>query len=348
MNVLLISPLPPPAGGMASWTQKYLESNKSADIRIFLVNTALTGKRANRIKKRSYFHELKRVREILARLKRVLSRNRIDVVHLNCAVGRFGSIIKDYLFAWFVKKYPVRLVTHFHCDVSYMVDSKTDQLFFRRLVDLSDAVLTMNGNSKDFTYSVCRKVSIDMPNFISDEYFDSLPFEKKLPDTVGSVLFAGHVKTAKGCDVIYKAAELFPEIRFTLLGHISDPFRKREKPDNLILLGEVTGEQVKSEMLKADVLLFPTRTEGFPYVIMEAMACGMPIISTPVGAIPDMLENNGGILVPVGDVGAVAEAISALQNRDRREKMACWNRQKARSCYTADKVMDRLFTVYNG
>ncbi len=344
----MISPLPPPAGGMATWTQKYLESNKSADIRIFLVNTALTGKRANRIKKRYYFHEVKRARVILSRLNKMLSRNRIDVVHLNCAVGRFGSIVKDYLFALTVKKYKVRLITHFHCDVSDMVDSKTDRFFFRRLVDISDAVLTMNGNSRKFTYSVCGKVSIDMPNFISDEYFDSETFEKKLPDTVGSVLFAGHVKTAKGCDVIYKTAELFPEIRFNLLGHISDEFRKMSKPDNLLLLGEVTGERVKNEMLKADVLLFPTHTEGFPYVVIEAMACGMPIISTPVGAIPDMLENNGGILVPVGDVSAVAEAISALQNKDLREKMACWNRQKARSCYAADKVMDRLFVVYNG
>jgi glycosyltransferase involved in cell wall biosynthesis len=343
---LLISPLPPPAGGMASWTQKYMESEKADNVHVFLVNTALTGKRAMETNKRSYFHELRRTKDILSDIRKELNRNRIDIAHLNCAVGKFGSVIKDYLFARTLKKHNIRLVIQFHCDISRMADGKTDLFFLKRLVKLSDAVLTLNESSKRFIYSECNRSSIDMPNFVSVEYFDSISPGSRKGEAVRSVLFAGHVKKAKGCDVIYKTAEMFPEIQFTLLGRISAPFRNRNKPENVRLLGEVSGEQVKDEMLKSDVLLFPTHTEGFPYVVIEAMACGLPIISTPVGAIPDMIENSGGILVPVDDAGAVAEAINAMQNREIREKMAGWNRLKARNCYAADKVMERLLAVY--
>lgn len=348
MNVLLISPLPPPSGGIASWTKKYLESRKAQEHNVFVVNTAVIGKRVNEFNRRSFGYELKRLRMILADLKKQLKQNHIDVVHLNCALGRFGSIIKDFLFAVIVKKNKVKLIAHFHCDVSDMVDGKTDMFFFKKIVRKADIVLTLNERSSYFTYKSCRKKSIKIPNFVSDEYYDSITNHKEMNDKIQTVLFVGHVQEAKGCDVIYETAEQFPDIRFILLGYISDPFKSRQKPNNIELRGEVTSEQVKDEMLKSDLLLFPTRTEGFPYVVIEAMACGLPVISTPVGAIPEILENNGGILVPVNDAEAVSEAVSILQDRELRERIACWNRRKVKDHYTAEKVMDRLFQIYNG
>ena len=348
MKVLLIAPLPPPAGGIASWTKKYLKSKLAEENNIIIVNTAITGKRVKEYHKRKLFHEIMRTNHIMKDIKKQLKQNDFDVVHLNCACGRFGSIIKDYLFALTVKKKNIRLIVHFHCDVPYMVDKKTDLFFFKRLVKIADTVLTLNESSEQFTSGVCKKKSINIPNFVSEEFLDSILTEKLMNNQIKTVLYAGHVQDEKGCDVIYETARLFSEIEFILLGLISAKYRKAEKPDNVRLYGEVSSEQVKYEMLKADLLLFPTHTEGFPNVVVEAMACGMPIISTPVGAIPDMIENYGGILVPVNDVNAVAEAISFLQDKNIRKQMSSWNRQKVKNCYTTDQVIKRLFKIYRG
>jgi len=344
VNVLLISPLPPPAGGIASWTKRFLESKKAEENHIYVVNTALI-KRAKEYNKRSYYDELKRTYKILSNLNKQLKENIIDVVHLNCSCGKLG-LIRDYLCAIVVKKYRVKLITHFHCDVSYMVRGKTDLFLFKRLVRITDIVLTLNEGSKKFTDLNSNKKSIVIPNFVTDEYYNSMPLNREINDQIYSILFVGHINETKGCHEIYEASKVFPEIQFTLLGRMNDQFKKMTKPSNVKLLGEVTNEQVKIEMLKADLLLLPTYTEGFPNVVIEAMACGMPIISTPVGAIPDIIENQGGMLIPAKDVDAIAEAIFVLQNKKLREEMARWNRQKVKNCYTAEKVMNRLFEVY--
>jgi glycosyltransferase involved in cell wall biosynthesis len=60
---------------------------------------------------------------------------------------------------------------------------------------------------------------------------------------------------------------------------------------------------------KCDVWLFGTRKEGFGLPILEAMACRTPVVGTPAGAAPELLEGGGGILVPMENPRAMADAI---------------------------------------
>lgn len=346
MNVLLVSPLPPPAGGIASWTKGFLESKRASENHIRVVNEAVIGKRIQDFNRLHYLEEWKRSRKILSNLMRELSENSIDLVHLNSSCGRFG-IIRDYLCVRIVKRKGIKMITHFHCDISYKVDGKFKLFIFKRVVLLSDTVLTLNEGSRQFVLNHCGKASVNLPNFLSDEFIGLALSEKVIEDRISNILFVGHVEEAKGCDVILETAKSFPEIQFTLLGFIDDKIKKLGKPDNVFLLGEVSKERVKSEMMKADLFLFPSHTEGFPTVILEAMAFGLPIISTPVGAIPDMIEDAGGVLVPVNDAAAAKKAILFLQDRDLREKMSHWNKQKVVSDYRSDKILDRLFELYH-
>ncbi|MEG0775051.1 glycosyltransferase family 4 protein [Clostridium sp.] len=345
MNILLISPLPPPAGGIATWTKCYMDSEMGKKNNIFIVNTAVKGKRVKEYTKRSLVEELKRTLNIISELKEQLNRNKIDIVHLNSPCGKFG-VIRDYICARIIRKSNVKLVTHFRCDVSYQVKGKLKLFFFAKVVELSDLVLTLNTVSETFIYDKCSKKAITVPNFISDKYLNVLNIERNYSDKINNVLFAGYIIKSKGCAVIYELAKVFPSINFTLLGHVSDEFKRMAKPSNVHLLGEVTSSHVIDEMLKSDVFLFPSHTEGFPNVISEAMACGLPIISTPVGAIPDMLENRGGIVVPVNDLNKFIDAMNKLQNKSLRRQMSCWNKNKVQRQYTIDNVMDNIFNLY--
>jgi glycosyltransferase involved in cell wall biosynthesis len=77
--------------------------------------------------------------------------------------------------------------------------------------------------------------------------------------------------------------------------------------------GKVDHDAVLDGMLAADLFVYPTRaSEGFPKVVGEALACGLPVVTTPVSVLPSLLADGGGTVVPRGDAVAVADAVLAL------------------------------------
>lgn len=82
--------------------------------------------------------------------------------------------------------------------------------------------------------------------------------------------------------------------------------------DRVSLIGESDEAGVAAHYDRADVFVLPTEYEGYGMVVAEALARGLPVISTPTGAIPDLVGDDAGILVPPGDVPALAAALSGI------------------------------------
>jgi glycosyltransferase involved in cell wall biosynthesis len=99
--------------------------------------------------------------------------------------------------------------------------------------------------------------------------------------------------------------------------------------DSIIFLGQLpAGKLVRNELLKSDLFILPSRTEGLPRAMIEAMACGLPCIGTNVGGIPELLPEED--LVPPGRVQALADKIGeVLDNPERMRTMAARNLEKA-------------------
>lgn len=99
----------------------------------------------------------------------------------------------------------------------------------------------------------------------------------------------------------------------------------------------------------ADLLLLPSYEEGLPYVIVEAMAGGLPIISTPVGAIPEVIEEGiNGFLIDPGDYEALAQRIVRLcQDDELRLQISHTNRDKARRLYAQELIFQKLEAIYD-
>jgi glycosyltransferase involved in cell wall biosynthesis len=99
----------------------------------------------------------------------------------------------------------------------------------------------------------------------------------------------------------------------------------------------------------ADLLLLPSHEEGVPYVIVEAMAAGLPIIATPVGAIPEVIEEGiNGFLINPGDYEALAQRIVRLcQDEELRLQIGHTNREKARRLYRQDVIFQELEAIYD-
>lgn len=346
MKILLLSPLPPPAGGIASWTQRYLQIVPSEENDVCIVNTAIIGRRVNQLSKISFIDEFKRTVAIIKKLKKELKNNRPNVVHLNTACSSKG-LIREFLCGYIIKKNRVKLLIHCRCDVTYKVNNSLTEFFFKKLICQADSIITLNVASQNFIIDNYGKHSEIIPNFISNHKLFDLDSVNKIKPSIFTIIYVGHITKMKGCDLILKVAGYFPHINFIMIGYVSEEIKQINKPDNVLFMGEISQEQVIDEMKKADLFLFPTLTEGFPYALLEAMACGLPVITTNVGAIPDMIENKGGIIVNPGDADSIIAAIKSLEyDKNRREMMSLWNMQKVSNYYTEEKVMNKLFKIY--
>jgi len=345
LRILLISPLAPPAGGIASWSKEFLQWAQTNHVTVNVVNTALVGKRAERFNaERRLSDEIGRTKGILVGLKQEIAAHRPDIVHLNSPCGRFG-IVRDYLCALAVRRKRIPLVVHYRCNIADQIGgSRLGMIFFKKLTDLADLILVLNTASKEYVKKTTGRESQRVANFIDAGYTTRRP--KYISSKISSVLFVGHVQDTKGSREVIEAARLLPGIDFVLAGPISAKISSLRIPDNVRLLGSVNYDRVQELLDEADVFLFPSYTEGFSNALLEAMARGVPVIATPVGANADMIEESGGMLVRVGSVVDIVNAIDRMSPRKVRENMSLWNRAKAERNYSSDSVMHSLLRAY--
>lgn len=346
LSILLLSPLPPPAGGIATWTKKYIDRCNQKNIKNYIVNTSTIGLRSNQInRRRNLLDEVIRTIRIIKNLKRSIKRKFVNIVHLNSSCGTYG-IIRDYWCAKIIKKNNLKLVTQYHCNIEDQIKNRVVQkIFLRKLVSISDKNLVLNLSSQDYLNREFGKHSIVVSNFIDNKFIIDKKFN--IIEDVNKIVYIGHVQNSKGLKEIIAVAKAFPEIEFILAGPISTDINGYTLTENIVLKGSVNQDEVRELLRISDIFLFPTYSEGFSIALLEAMAMGLPIITTCVGANQDMLESNGGILVPIDSPNDIIEAINVMKDINLRRSMSNWNIHKVKRCYTTDEVMEQYINIYN-
>jgi glycosyltransferase involved in cell wall biosynthesis len=164
------------------------------------------------------------------------------------------------------------------------------------------------------------------------------------------------LRPGKGHDVAIQAVQAlrprFPELRLLIVG---DGPARAELEGLAAPLGEaaiLTGHRGDvMELLDAtDVLVHPSRFDAFPTVLLEAMAARVPLVSTAVGGIPEILAGGqGGTLVaPSGGAGELAEALAPLlADRDSRRRLGEAGRERFEREFTARSWAERTRAVYD-
>jgi glycosyltransferase involved in cell wall biosynthesis len=118
--------------------------------------------------------------------------------------------------------------------------------------------------------------------------------------------------------------------------------------DKVIFCGWVRGQKKIDEIKNADVFILPSYREGLPVSILEAMSAGLPIVSTNVGGIPNIIKDGiNGFLFKPGDLEAITDRIIKL-SRDEvlRLKMGEKNVVKANKMFDVDIVIKQLCQIY--
>lgn len=137
------------------------------------------------------------------------------------------------------------------------------------------------------------------------------------------LLFVGRLAGGKGVTVLFEAFEQllprFPDLHLTLIGdgparlELETEAKQRCLGDVVTFTGYRSQAEVAEALKEVDMLVLPSFAEGVPVVLMEAMASGLPVVSSRVGGIPELVEDGvSGLLVPPGDTAALADAIGKL------------------------------------
>ncbi|MFN8665208.1 MAG: glycosyltransferase family 4 protein, partial [Thermomicrobiales bacterium] len=151
--------------------------------------------------------------------------------------------------------------------------------------------------------------------------------------------FVGNGFIRKGGDLLLKVhQEHFAEqAHLTLVTH--DPPRGLTGLRNVDIRTEVPWIELMTEVLPSfDLFVFPTRFDYSPYAIIEAMTAGVPVISTRVGAIPEMVEDGvGGFLIEADREAPLADRMGwAIDNRAQLPEMGARSRERAETHYAAE------------
>lgn len=153
---------------------------------------------------------------------------------------------------------------------------------------------------------------IVVPNAVDNERFFAPPRSKQSEPTVGMVYSSGAIK---GCDISIRAYEMakakLPSLQLLAFG-FRPPTSELPLPVGATFLANPELERIRTLYSSCDAWLFGSRAEGFGLPILEAMACRTPVIATPAGAAPELLESGGGFLVAPEDPRAMGEAIVRL------------------------------------
>ncbi len=151
--------------------------------------------------------------------------------------------------------------------------------------------------------------------------------------------FVGNGFVRKGGDLLLKVHQehFADQAHLTLVTH--DPPRGLTGLRNVDIRTEVPWIELMTEVLPSfDVFVFPTRFDYSPYAIIEAMTAGVPVISTRVGAIPEMVEDGvGGFLIEADSEAPLADRMSwAIDNRAQLPGMGARGRERAETHYAAE------------
>lgn len=342
MKILLVSATPPPEGGIGTWTKGYIKYLKNTENILFFVNQKPIGKRGEKINARfNIIDEIKRMIRILKEMQRVLKENKPEIVHINTSCSNKG-IIRDYICARMSKKEKCAVVLHCHCNIKDQLSGKISYFFLKETLKISDKIFVLNNSSKIYVNKMGYDNVIIIPNFIESREI----VLHEIRSNIHCVLFVGHVQKEKGIDDIIRIAEKFPEYVFKIVGPIREDVDIFHSPPNVLYVGSIDHKEVKKYMLEADVFLFPSHSEGFPMAVLEAMTYGVPIIATKVGAIEDMIETEGGILVNVWDGIGLEKALIKMADQRKRTEMSLWNQEKVKQNYLVEKVVFQILTIY--
>jgi glycosyltransferase involved in cell wall biosynthesis len=264
----------------------------------------------------------------------------------------------------FAKKFNIPIIMHWHFGriPQLAIQKNWEWHLISYIIRKSAYSVVIDDHSYKALIEAGFKNVANIANPVSDELAKIALKQKNHERHIeeGKVVFVGHVFLNKG---IYELVEACVDSKVVkllkIIGPVTDEVkaeletisRRREDKTWLILTGAKSSMDVLSEISSAELLVLPSYTEGFPNVILEAMAMACPVVATNVGAIPEMLNINGdspsGLCVPVKDIQSLKASIEKLLcHKDMATKLGQNGLNRVLDNFTLDKIFKEYQFVW--
>lgn len=224
----------------------------------------------------------------------------------------------------------------------------------RFVFDRADRVVVLSSAWKEWVVSISRNSHVEAiynPVLLPERKY---PWSERMSNVV---LFLGRLGKRKGSYDLLDAAAIvvkrLPYLKLRLGGdgelkETNEHAQQLGISGHVHLLGWVRGEDKDVQLGQSTICALPSYNEGLPMTILEAMAAGLPILSTPIGGIPEAVSDGiEGFLVQPGDVGAIADRLEQLLiEPGLAERMGAAARAKVEGTFSANVILPKVEAMY--
>lgn len=285
----------------------------------------------------------------------------LDIIHVHYAIPH---AISGYLAKQILGPKAPKLITTLHgTDITLVGQNPSFYAVTKFSMEVSDALTTVSRYIVDRTkesFGINKDIKV-IPNFVDVDRFKpdqdgcdrsefATPEEKIL------VHMSNYRPVKNTADVI----KIFDDVnrqlpsKLILVGDGPDApkilsmAKEMGLGERVIFLGGQ--DMVESVLCKADLFLLPSASEAFGLAALEAMACGVPVVGSIVGGLPELVtDGETGYLEPIGDVKAMARrSIEILTNNGLHKKMSVKARNIAVEKFNTEKIVDEYRNFYQG
>ncbi|HXK40330.1 MAG TPA: glycosyltransferase family 4 protein, partial [Candidatus Paceibacterota bacterium] len=296
----------------------------------------------------------------MASFLRVLATRQAALVHAH--VAAHGSFWRKATFLTLARIFRVPTILHLHASQFRDFFEKDCGRFQRRVIrhvlEHASTVIVLSKRLQAYIGTIAPRAKIvTIHNFVDISRFETETKRVPVERSSSTLLFLGDIGPRKG---IYDLIRAMPEIVKSIpqarlvaggKGDIKVALqlaRELGVDDHVLLPGYVSGPDKYRLLAEAAIYVLPSYNEGVPISILEAMSVGLPIVTTPVGGIPDVIrDGEEGFLVTPGSVDELARRIiQLLSNEDLRKGMgeSAWRR--LRTEYSPEVSLGALTALY--
>lgn len=193
----------------------------------------------------------------------------------------------------------------------------------RRLLESAAAVTSPSGFLQREFGQYRRDIRV-IRNGLHIDRYPSRAITRARPRLVWIRAFEDCYNPGLALDVVKALTPKFPEITLTMIGpdrggvsaqDVAETAREQGLGDRVSVRGAVPKTQVAQALQEGDIFLNTTNVDNAPVIVVEAMACGLCVVSTNAGGVPDLVvDGKEGLLVPCGDAEAMAIAVTNILN----------------------------------
>lgn len=296
---------------------------------------------------------LKALKEIKGKIEFLTNVKKYDIIHIHMASRR--STFRKGKYVRIAKKFNKKVILHIHgaeYKIFFNECNEKQKKYVIKTLNLADKIIVLSEEWKEYFSKLVnpQKIVVIYNSIV-------LPEDLKKDLETQNLLFLGRFGKRKGIydliEVVSKLIVNYPNLKLYAGGDgeiekVEAMIKNKNMEKNVQLLGWVTGREKERILKEASFYVLPSYNEGMPMSLIEGMAYKNVCISTDVGGIPKVINNNvNGVIIKPGDKEKLYSALKKLlDNGELRQKLSNNARRTVEEKFNIENNIEKLIDLY--